>query len=661
MKPTQNSPAVHSAAVSLRDYLGETIASAWQPPFRGEIYEDDPPNLQAGYAVKGQFDIHSVRHLIPVFRAIRNPLVLLVSVMAAVQTLKSLLADLTVRYWIKHDPGDTLWLFEDDDKARKYATERFMPMVESDPVIAAMFRGMERFKKNQTRIKFSNMSLTLCGLNLGNVQSISYRYVIFDELWIHKSDGLVRHGKLRTKQYPDTKKILLLGQGGVEDDDADLEHKKTFQLELHYACPKCRALQPFEQSRLRPDDFPISKLRGTYAGLSWDTNSKTKPGDRWDPVAASQTAHHRCFYCDHRIEDLPDVRRQFNDSAVYLPDGNERLSRLALKTPPPLLFKPSMGFHWPAEASTRIPLADLVLEYLNAKNALDTLAYKLPMIEYWQKHRGRPWSEEREAGQGAIEYERYDAGAEWPEEEHRALIVDCQCDLTKFYVSAFGVALDGEARELARETLESFDDIAALQKRLGIRDQYCFFDVGYEMTKVLRECVRHGHVATIKRGNRTIQVWLCWTGLKGSGLDTFKHVVKTKNGTREDHRIYSRKKFYNVNVGTSEHQPRAPWFEWSNLHAKDLLRARRDADPGIPKLLFLRDSLPASDDWSHYRQMRSEKRIEKWTVRGKKAIWELVKESRPNHEWDKCGMLMAFMAIVGIIGAPAADDAEDGS
>jgi hypothetical protein len=27
-----------------------------------------------------------------------------------------------------------------------------------------------------------------------------------------------------------------------------------------------------------------------------------------------------------------------------------------------------------------------------------------------------------------------------------------------------------------------------------------------------------------------------------------------------------------------------------------------------------------------------------------------VKETRPNHEWDKCAMLMAFLAIAGIIG-----------
>jgi hypothetical protein len=112
------------------------------------------------------------------------------------------------------------------------------------------------------------------------------------------------------------------------------------------------------------------------------------------------------------------------------------------------------------------------------------------------------------------------------------------------------------------------------------------------------------------------------------------------------------RKFYNVNIGTKDRNPRAPWYEWSNLHCKDLLRDRRDGDPQAPKFLCLPDTLPASDVNSHFQQMRSEKRIEQWTPRGKRAIWVLVKESRPNHEWDKGAMLIAFQAIVGIIGAP---------
>src|SRR5438093_393635 len=81
-------------------------------------------------------------------------------------------------------------------------------------------------------------------------------------------------------------------------------------------------------------------------------------------------------------------------------------------------------------------------------------------------------------------------------------------------------------------------------------------------------------------------------------------------------------------------------------------RRRRDGEPNVPKLRFLPDTLPNSDPYSHFAQMRSERREEKFANGKKQARWVLVKESRPNHEFDKASMLMIFMAIAGIIGPP---------
>ena len=113
--------------------------------------------------------------------------------------------------------------------------------------------------------------------------------------------------------------------------------------------------------------------------------------------------------------------------------------------------------------------------------------------------------------------------------------------------------------------------------------------------------------------------------------------------------IYSERKFYNVDVGTARHGARAPWYEWSNLHCKDLLRARRDQEPNAPPFQTLPDTLPQTDQWSHFAQMRSERRREEFTNGKKRAIWEPIKETRPNHYWDIGAMLMAVMSIMGII------------
>src|SRR5262245_29798045 len=104
--------------------------------------------------------------------------------------------------------------------------------------------------------------------------------------------GLLRQAIYRTRQFPDTKKILLISQGGNEDEDQDKIHKETDCRVLHFACPFCGFIQPFELSRLRGEDHPDKNLRGTYAGLTWDTNEITKPGGKWNYEQVGLSAHH---------------------------------------------------------------------------------------------------------------------------------------------------------------------------------------------------------------------------------------------------------------------------------------------------------------------------------------------------------------------------------
>jgi hypothetical protein len=630
---------VRAASIS---YLASSILPAWRPPFRGQIYDYARRlNLQNGYAVKGNFDIATARHLIEPLEELRNPRTRLVSVQAAVQTMKSLLADLFVPYVIQHVPGDTLWLFEDEAKAKYYADTRAMPLITAIPEIARMLLSVDRHDQTKTQIRFPHMNLVIAGLNEGNVQSISWQNVIVDEAWMARANGLIRQAMDRTKQYPQSKKILILGQGGIEDEDFDRIHKETDQRVLHFHCPACGKSQPFELSRFRPEDFPTAALRGTYAGLSWETSTETRANGRWNYEKVGRTAHHRCFFCDFKIEDRPDVRRKLNDSYHYVATN-------------PGAPADSVGFYWPGEASTRVSFADMAVKYLKAKVAKEETGLNLPMQEYLQKDRGLTWTVDSDSEFRPTVTETYDVNAEWPEEKYRFLIGDCQRDLKKFYISVFAVALSGESRELARETVESFDAIAEVQKKWNVKDQRVFLDCGYEMTKVLRECVRRGHVGWVNNGAKKIKMWMCWTGLKGSGQETFiHHHPKTK---LPENRIYSERKFYDVNAGTSGNHPRAPYYEWSNLHCKDLARQRRDGEEGIPKLLTLPDTLPPTDQWSHFMQMRSEKRIVDFRKGKKAARWEPTKETRPNHEWDKVAMFMAVMAICGIVGDSHIED-----
>jgi hypothetical protein len=626
-------------------FLAGIIGPHLKVPYRGEIYEfANTVNLQAGYAVKGRFDINTARHIIEPLRALRDPKIRTVVIQGAVQTVKSLIADFLVPYLILHDPGDILWLFEDNDKAKYYAETRAMKLIQSIPEIAKLLEGVDRNDKTKTKIKFSHMNLVMCGLNLGNVQSISWRYVIIDEAWMAGANGLIRHAKDRTKQYPDTCKILIIGQGGTEGEDFDREFKDTDQRILHYNCPSCGGSQPFELSVQRPDDFPAEHLRGTYAGLSWDTNDLTRPNKKWDFDKVGATAHHRCYHCDFRIEDTPEVRRRLNDSYHYVARN-------------PGAPADSVGFYWPGEASMRVKFASLAVKYLKAKIAKEELGYILPMQEYYQKDRGLTWGPDSESKVKIVTSEDYDPAGDWSEEQYRFLIADCQKDLARFFVGVFSVSAKGEIRERCREECRSFDEIREIQIKHIVRDQRVFLDCGYAMTRVLRECVKRGEYKWVTIAGKRKQIWRCWIGLKGSGQETFRQMnQRTKI---PESRITSDVKWYNVNEGTSQNLARAPWYEWSNLHCKDLLASRLEGSPNLPKLYTLPDTRIPDDPWSWSMQVRSERRVEKYDGTKKRAIWEIIAETRPNHELDKLAMLFAVMDIYGIIGGAISQEEQE--
>src|SRR5437762_1387633 len=164
------------------DFLASAIREAWGQPFRGEIYEfAGGLNLQAGYSVKGFFDINSAPWVKEPFEAIRDPRVRVVSIQAGVQCLKSFIEDATIPYWILHDPGDCLFLLDTDPKALKYCSSRLMPLIRSVSEIQRLLQDVDLHDKTKTKIKFHGMNLVVGGLNEGNCQSLTYRYVVVDE------------------------------------------------------------------------------------------------------------------------------------------------------------------------------------------------------------------------------------------------------------------------------------------------------------------------------------------------------------------------------------------------------------------------------------------------------------------------------------------------
>jgi hypothetical protein len=210
---------------------------------------------------------------------------------------------------------------------------------------------------------------------------------------------------------------------------------------------------------------------------------------------------------------------------------------------------------------------DQVTKYLRAKMMMQEQGYDLPMQEFYQKDRGLSWSPTAERDAFVITSDDYNPNAEWPDEKYRFLIVDCQKELKKFYAGVFSVSMAGEIRERYRGEAQSWEELREIQRKHEVKDQRVFVDCGYSMSKVLRQCVQFKHEGWITIGGRKQKHWLCWTGLKGSGREIFQvHNPRTK---LMESKIHSVRKFYDVSEGTNLRLPRAPYYEWSNLHCRN--------------------------------------------------------------------------------------------
>lgn len=598
----------------------------------------------------GHFLIESARHLAGPLRALLDPNVRIVIVIGATQVMKSILGDIWVPFIMEHFPRNMLVLFEDDPKAKLFCDVRLMLPIRQHPVLCEQIGEVDRHDATKTKIKLPTMDLQVCGLNDGNVSSLSWPYIWLSEGWQSKKRGLIKKAIKRADRFPLDCKILIESQAGEEGEDLHEEAKDAHQVPLSWACPKCHGRQCWDFTRLRPDDFcgigETPPKPGTYSGMKFDAGE--------DISERARSARWECYHCGYEIRDTQDNRLAIAET--YEQDY-QITSSSGLKFSSKIVC-----FILPKESAWNNSFENSTLAFLKAKAAQQS-GNLVPIADWYMSERAIFWNPKLVQNQVSIITETADPSLMEPDEAVRVLSVDCQqgdiqFKTGKFWCVARSIDKNGKVlKQLARCYAESWKEWIDLQKRLKIPNDNVAIDGGNYLDEILDAAAANWEIVdrfnpNTKKAYKGRSVWRI---LVGNGtLSSFPQDDKTK-------RSFSKPSVHPrvISIDGKPCTIAIPVYHWSNLSVKDHLHRLLSGGEGLPKFIALsRDQLPANvqakevGQLTYSQQMQAEYRT---TVKGKNK-WV---ESNPNVHYRDCEcQILVMFDMAGKLGLPPAPDAD---
>lgn len=515
--------------------------------------------------------------------AMADPDIRLVSIVAPVQSSKTISAELCLCYIIANFPGPCLWLSQTDADAKDQAEARLHKLFSECDAVKKLFPADRHKKKTQTVFFSNGMTLWVLGAHAkSNLQSRSIRWLIGDETW-QWPNGHMQQAEARVTAFGWLGKCIFLSQGGTENDDTHRKFETTDMREWEFKCPKCGKYQPYK-----------------WSNIEWDKNYRDGEG-RTDFAKVRSSVRLVCEFCKHEIADSDANRKLLNSSAKFVPQNPNAPATKA-------------GFHWNSLAS--MSWGELAEMYLRAKESgrrgdLEDLK------NFYQKRLALPWGDLEEDFTLDISPSGYRMGDDWeseaavgakgailpPPHENKNLVrlrfltVDVQMD--HFYAVVRSWACDASSRLVYCAKLQTWEDVEILQNRFGVFPQLVFIDAGYSTFEVYRNCAKHN-----------------WTALMGDGRRDFPHRVNGKITQR----------FYSTARHPLVSDRKCRMHYWSNLGIKDTLaRLRSNQNPEEGSTWEVPSDVPEE----YLKMLDSEQRVKK----GNSWEWRQIGK-RPNHYWD---------------------------
>lgn len=542
-----------------------------------------------------------------IIEAICSPSVRTVSIIAAVQTGKTLAAELSAAYVVANEPGPILWLTAKDDDAKTEGESRLLPLFEHCRPVSDLFPA-DPDKKRLTSVFFANgATLWIRGANnRRNLQSRTIRWLFGDECWLWPP-GRLTEAKSRVAAYGRRGKCVFFSQGSLEGDDCDRQFRAGTRREWTFVCPRCGQRQPF-----------------LWENIQWDGEAKTPEG-AYDFPRLRASVRLRCPHCGEEFPNGAATR-----AALAAHGAFARTNHAASPE--------NESFHWNALATT--DWGQLAEEYLRAKAEARKGRFE-DLAAFYQQKLALAWKDEDASvsdevfdnadegflmgeddwdGEGValrgerrfIPFAQFRSRADFDDAAPRLrfLTIDVQ-DGYFVYVVRRWAPEGGVSRLLWCGIAQTFGDLEDVREKFSVHKSFVFIDAGFATQRVAEWCAATG--ATAFQGDR-------------AGRAVWRHA----DGT---FRAYSPRR--SLRAGNAPRAANA--FFFSPLACKDKLTDLRRAGPSAW-------ALPRDVPGDYLKQMGAECRS---AVNGK-PMW-IKRGSRENHYWDCETMQIAAAFVTKIL------------
>lgn len=569
-----------------------------KPADSGDIVEWLESNVLAipDSPMPGPFRSDRTPWIAEALRIAADPETKLLTILASIQSGKSLFARLFTCHIVANNPGPTMVLQATDNEAKDFALRYLRPVWNNCPPVKARLSSDDLDRS--TTADFDRMTLYCRGIwNESNLQRLSLRYTIADECWM-SPPGHLAELSARVTAFGWMGKRIFMSQGGRAGQEFHQLHETTDQRDWNFRCT-CGHLQPWLWEQVR---FP----------------DNAKQSGSWDLAKVSSGTTYECASCQTRLPDTNASRLEANAGGMFVATSASANSG-------------HIGLHWNSLAT--MSWGELGVMMIKAAESANLYGDEEPRRQFKQKRLALAWAEEGGEIVNIAEAASYNMADDWDGMAMitpKGKVVDRQeaPDGSIPFITAgidvqrghfFGVvrmwSRTGHSRLRAFAKIDTWPDVEAFVTKHGVHKALVMVDSGDSAHEVYRQTAMRG-----------------WKTAKGSGNEDFSVASKDGKTTR---RFYSDKQSIVV-PGIPQ---RAVLIVWSNIGGKDLLH-------GLRSRKVFSYALDAGEDY--VQQMNSEVRVK--DRRTGKPMWVLPQGKKDNHAYD-CELLGLLAAVRwGVIG-----------